>query len=218
MSMYKIIETILRFIYPSRCVFCEEIIALGEEGHICRYCDMEINYISYDKEPKLYVFEYDDITRFSILRLKYSNKRQYAKTFAKMMAKKFEMIEHLEYDCIINVPMYKKKKKKRGYDQAELIAKDLSDILNIEFEKENLVRIKNTLPQSKVSFEQRQTNVKNVFKVLDPDRIEGKNIILVDDIYTTGNTLNECAKELKQAGANNICYFTLAKTSKKQNL
>lgn len=83
--MYKILNYILRFLYPERCIFCEEIIPLGENEQICPYCDMDINYIIDDKEPNLSVFAYDDITRFSILRLKYHNKKQYAKTFAKMM-------------------------------------------------------------------------------------------------------------------------------------
>ena len=123
-----------------------------------------------------------------------------------------------KYDYIICVPMYIKKKKKRGYDQAELIAEELSKLCNIPIEKGNLIRTKNTLAQSKVSFEDRAKNVKGVFKVLNPDKIKNKNILLIDDIYTTGNTINYCGKALKQAGANNICYFTLAKVIYKQNL
>lgn len=123
-------------------------------------------------------------------------------------------IDISKYDYIINVPMYVKKKKKRGYDQAELIADHLSNLIGIPLEKDNLIRTKNTLPQSKVSFEEREQNVKDVFSVLNKDKIFGKNILLIDDIYTTGNTLNQCAKELKKAGAGEICYFTLAKTIK----
>ncbi len=214
----KIFNNILDFIYPNKCVFCQEVMPLDEKDGICKYCYMDIDFIIDDKEPTLSVFSYDETTRFSILRLKYYNKRQYAKVFAKMMYNKLLKIDTKKYDYIICVPMYIKKKKKRGYDQAELIAEELSKLCNIPIEKGNLIRTKNTLAQSKVSFEDRAKNVKGVFKVLNPDKIKNKNILLIDDIYTTGNTINYCGKALKQAGANNICYFTLAKVIYKQNL
>lgn len=214
----KIFNKILDFIYPNKCVFCEEIIPLNEDDNICKYCYAEIDFITDDKEPSLAVFCYDDITRFSILRLKYNNRREYAKIFAKMMYNKLVKIDIKKYDYIICVPMYIKKKKKRGYDQAELIAEELSKLCNIPIEKGNLIRTKNTLAQSKVSFDERAKNVKDVFEVLNPNIIKGKNILLIDDIYTTGNTINNCGKALKEAGANNICYFTLAKVIYKKDL
>ena len=216
--MIKIlINKILDFIYPNKCIFCEEIIPMGEEKDICKYCHLDINFICNDKEPNLAVFYYDDITRFSILRLKYYNQKQYAKVFAKMMYNKLCNIDMEKYDYIISVPMYLKKKKKRGYDQAEIIGIELSKLTNIPFEKDNLIRTKNTLAQSKVSFEDRYENVKNVFSVLNRDRIKDKNILLIDDIYTTGSTINNCAKALKESGANYICYFTLAKVLYNKN-
>ncbi len=216
--MFKnIINKLLDFIYPNKCIFCEDIIPMGEEKDICKYCYMDINFINDDKEPNLSVFYYDDITRFSILRLKYYNQSQYAKVFAKMMYNKLEKFDIDKYDYIVAVPMYIKKKKKRGYDQAELIAQELSKLCKIPFEKNNLIRIKNTLPQSKVSFEDRAKNVKDVFKVINKGNIKDKNILLIDDIYTTGNTINYCAIELKAAGANNICYFTLSKVLYNKN-
>lgn len=215
----NILNTILDFIYPNKCIFCEEIIPLGEEKDICKYCYMDINFIYGDNEPNLSVFYYDDITRFSIFRLKYNNKKQYAKIFAKLMYNKISKIDTIHYDYIIAVPMYLKKKKKRGYDQAEEIAKHLSNFTNIPIQTNNLIRTKNTLPQSKVSYEQRKNNVKDVFKITNPHIIKNKNILLIDDIYTTGNTINYCKKALKNAGANNICCFTLAKVNpKKYNL
>lgn len=204
-------NNLLDFIYPNRCAFCEEVIPLNEKDNICKYCYTDIHFINDDKEPNLSVFSYDDVTRFSILRLKYYNKIMYAKIFGKMMYNKLIKIDIQKYDCIVYVPMYIKKKKKRGYDQAELIANELSKLCNIPVERENLIRTKNTLAQSKVSFEDRGKNVKDVFKVLNADKIKNKNILLIDDIYTTGNTINYCGKALKEAGANYICYFTLAK-------
>lgn len=214
----KIFDSILNFIYPNRCVFCQEIMAINEEDCICKYCYTDIDFICDDEEPKLSVFSYDEKTRYAIFRLKYHNQKQYAKVFAKMMYYKLLKIDISKYDYIIYVPMYIKKKKKRGYDQAEVIACELSKLCGIPIENNNLIRIKNTLPQSKVSFEKRSENVKDAFYVKNPSRINNKNILLIDDIYTTGNTINYCAKELKKAGANNICYFTLAKTIYKKDL
>ena len=214
----KIFDSILNFIYPNRCVFCQEIMAINEEDCICKYCYTDIDFICDDQEPKLAVFSYDEKTRYAIFRLKYDNQKQYAKVFAKMMYYKLLKIDISKYDYIIYVPMYIKKKKKRGYDQAEVIACELSKLCGIPIENNNLIRIKITLPQSKVSFEKRSENVKDAFYVKNPSRINNKNILLIDDIYTTGNTINYCAKELKKAGANNICYFTLAKTIYKKDL
>ncbi|WP_317367754.1 ComF family protein [uncultured Tyzzerella sp.] len=213
----KIFNKILDFIYPNKCVFCEEIIPLNEDDSICKYCYMNIDFITDDKEPNLSVFCYDDVTRFSILRLKYNNMREYSKVFAKMMYNKLSKIDIKKYDYIICVPMYFKKKKKRGYDQAELIAEELSKLCNIPIQKENLIRNKNTLAQSKVSFDERGINVKGVFEVLNTGIIKDKNILLIDDIYTTGSTINNCGKVLREAGANNICYFTLAKVVHKED-
>ncbi|WP_250277759.1 ComF family protein [[Clostridium] colinum] len=216
--LLKILNKILDFLYPNKCIFCEEVMPMGEEESICKYCYMNINFICDDKEPNLSVFYYDEATRFSILRLKYNNQKQYAKVFAKIMYNKLTKIDLNKYDFIICVPMHSKKKKKRGYDQAEVIAKELSKLTNIPFEENNLIRTKNTLPQSKVSFEDRSKNVKGVFRVINPDNIKNKNILLIDDIYTTGNTINNCGKELKKAGANSICYFTLAKVDYNKDL
>lgn len=208
--MKYLINIILDLIYPNRCIFCDEIIEMGEEGDICKYCSMDIDYI-YNDEEDISVFSYDDITRYSILRLKYYQQKQYAKVFAKMMYEKMLKIDLKGYDFIICVPMHKKKKKKRGYDQAEEIGKELSKISNIPIEQDNLIRIKNTLPQSKVSFYDRAKNVKGVFKVLNPERLKGKSILLIDDIYTTGSTIKFCKQELKNIGAKEVKCFTLSK-------
>ncbi len=216
--MKYLINMLLSLIYPNRCIFCDEIIPMGEDEYICKYCNMDIDYVYNDEDANICVFYYDNITRYSILRLKYYEQRQYAKTFAKMMYEKMIRIDLKGYDYIICVPMHKKKKKKRGYDQAEEIGKELSKLTNIQLEKDNLIRIKNTLPQSKVSFEDRRKNVKGVFKVLKPEVIKDKNILLIDDIYTTGSTIKYCKEELKNAGAKEVCCFTLAKVIYNKNL
>lgn len=208
-------EKILNIIYPRKCIFCQDIIPINEDDFICKYCYMDINFIIQDKEPNLSVFEYDEKTRFAIHRLKYFNRPDYAKYFAEMMYLKFSKIEHLEYDFVIFVPMYKFKKKKRGYDQAELLAKEFAKLANINFLPNNLIRIKNTIAQSKVSFEERKTNLLGAFAIEDRDLFKDKNILIIDDIFTTGNTLYQCAKEIEKAHPKNISFFTLAKVFNK---
>lgn len=208
----NVIDIMLKVVYPQKCIFCKEVINFNEDNFMCKNCDTEINYITTDKEPSISVFEYNEITKYSIYRLKYFNKPYYSKYFAKLMYLKLSKLNYKNYDLIVNVPMHLKKKKKRGYDQAELLAIELSKLSNIKTEKNCLIRIKNTIAQSKISLEERKENVEGIFKVKDKDIVKNKNILLIDDIYTTGNTIYQCAKELKNAGANNICIFTLAKS------
>ena len=107
--------------------------------------------------------------------------------------------------------MYKPKQSVRGYNQSELIAKELFKELDISYEKNNLIKIKDTKTQSKLNKTQRIENIKEAFIIKDDAKIKDKRVILVDDIYTTGNTVNECSKVLKKAGAKEIIVVTIAK-------
>ena len=110
--------------------------------------------------------------------------------------------------------MYKKKKNQRGYNQSELIAKEIAKkIENIEYRNDILLKIKNTARQSSLNKEQRKENIKNAYLIKSSNKeyILNKNILIFDDIYTTGSTANECAKMLKEAGAKNIGILTIAK-------
>ena len=114
-----------------------------------------------------------------------------------------------KYDIIIPVPMYKNKKSARGYNQAELLAQELQDIT--PYKKGILLKIKDTKKQSTLNKQEREQNLIGAYKIQNGEIIQNKNIILLDDIYTTGSTANECSKILKQAGANKICVLTIAK-------
>lgn len=207
----KIFKNILNIIYPPKCIFCQEIIPINQDDFICQDCYVDLDFIFDDKEPSLSVFKYNEKSKYAIHRFKYYNRKDYAKFFAKMMALKFNKINHLDYDFVVFVPMHKNKKKKRGYDQAELLAKEFSKLTNINFLGENIIRIKNTIPQSKVTFEERKTNVLNCFEVLNNSLFENKNILIVDDIFTSGNTIFQCIKEINKCNPKNISFFTLAK-------
>ena len=109
------------------------------------------------------------------------------------------------------VPISKKRYKLRGYNQSSLLAKEFAEIFNLEFDKEVLIKIKNNPRQSTLSQEERFLNTQGVYKINKNAKIINKNILLLDDVFTTGATCNECAKVLKEAGAKKVGVFTIAK-------
>ena len=99
----------------------------------------------------------------------------------------------------------------RGYNQTELFSKQIADNLGIKYDEFALIKIANNKRQSSLKVAERKNNVKGVFKVLNKENIQNKNVILIDDIYTTGATLEECARVLKAAGAKSVLGFIIAK-------
>ena len=112
---------------------------------------------------------------------------------------------------IIPVPVSKRRKKDRGYNQTELIAKEISKELNIEYVKDVLYKSKDTIAQSKLNKEQREENAKGVYEIKNNQRVNNKRILLIDDIYTTGSTVRECSKILNKVNPKKIGIFTIAK-------
>lgn len=118
-----------------------------------------------------------------------------------------------EFDLIVPVPLHPAKRFRRGYNQSELISKVLSKEFSRPVFSRALLKTKNTLPQTGLSKKMRKQNLKNSFVACDKARLSGKSILLVDDIMTTGTTLEACAKELKRAGAKRVSGFTLARAT-----
>ena len=113
--------------------------------------------------------------------------------------------------ALIPVPLFKRKLKKRGFNQAEEIAKELSRVLKIPLISDNLIKTKETPPQVNLSEKEREENLKNAFFCKNPALIKQKKIFLIDDVYTTGSTMEECAKTLKQSGAKEIWGIVVAR-------
>lgn len=114
-------------------------------------------------------------------------------------------------DIIIPVPISKKRNKQRGYNQSLLIARELSKKANIELVNNCLYKTKNVIEQSKLSKEERIENIQDVYEVKRQGKLVNKKILLVDDIFTTGSTANECCKMLNEANAKEIYVLTIAK-------
>jgi competence protein ComFC len=115
-----------------------------------------------------------------------------------------------ECHLLIPVPLHKSRYRERGFNQSEIIAEEISKITDVPVLKNALKRKKNTKDQTNLSPQQREENVSGAFAVTQPEMVNGKRIILVDDVITTGATLNECARMLKQAGAEKILAMTIA--------
>ncbi|MCH8942113.1 MAG: ComF family protein [Bacteroidetes bacterium] len=152
-----------------------------------------------------YIFENDKELQHIIHSIKYSNKFAVGKRLGEMIAEiRGNEIKTWNIDLIVPVPLHHLKKANRGYNQSFYIAKGLGKSLNIPVNQSILKRVKFTQTQTTLTLVERQENVGNAFKVKKTKLVEGKNILIIDDVITTGATQNECAKVLKEDGANKI--------------
>lgn len=163
-------------------------------------------------EKMIYCFEYKGIVRKCMLQYKFFDKAYLSNFFSYQVLKNKKIYEMLKtYDIIIPVPMDKIKRAKRGYNQTELITNIISKSGIIETNNNILDKIKLTETQSTLKKYDRKNNVKNSYIVKLPNEVKNRNIVLFDDIYTTGATVNEISQKLKEAGAKEILVIVIAK-------
>lgn len=187
------------------CLKCGKTID-NEEEEFCQDCS---------KIPKSYkrgypLFEYTEGIKKALYDFKYKNQRQYASFFAKSISQYYgKQLCKLNIDGLIPVPVHKQKRRSRGYNQAELLARELSKQLQIPMYSKYLVRQINTNPQKELNDISRMKNLKNAFKI-GKNTIKLKKVLLVDDIYTSGATIEACTKVLMKAGVEEIYYTSVA--------
>lgn len=188
------------------CLKCGD--SISHKGNYCLACKKEIclNY-EFARAP----FEYVGNVKTIVQNLKYSNGKWLAKYMAAFLAQEYENM-NLETDVIIPVPMHKQKLKIRGYNQTELLAKELSAKINVAYSFNNLIKTRETTTQTKLNKAERLENLAGSFEVVNREEIVNKNILLIDDVFTTGATIEETSKILKFAGANKIYVLTFAHT------
>ena len=156
----------------------------------------------------VYIFEYKKI-RNLLLKYKFNNRSYLNKFFGSIILENKKAVGFMKsYDIIIPVPTHKVKFNKRGYNQVALMLKNLN---SKKVQEDILLKIKHTKAQSTLSLKQRALNIKNVYYLSNPVKIKNKKVLIIDDVYTTGNTLNECSKVLKENGANYVGILTIAK-------
>lgn len=195
----------LNFIAEPRCKKCGKQIESKEEEY-CRDCRTKKHY--YDRGISL--IENKGEGKSSVYAIKYRNKREYAEFYADEIKIRYEYeISLWGANLMIPVPLHKKKLRKRGYNQAKVIADDLGEKLLIPVKEKALSRIKNTIPLKTLHGEERKKCLKDAF-VADTALVKGKVVVLVDDIYTTGSTIDECSKELISKGASKVYFITIS--------
>lgn len=212
------INHILNIFYPNVCGICGKV----NKNDICPKCRRKLNQIKICKKhiylkknytTHMYIFNYNDLIRKNLISYKFYNQAYRYKSFANFIIKDKKIYKFVKkYDIIIPVPISKKRILKRGYNQSELITREIGRCEpNIKTSNSILYKIKNTLPQSSLNKKARQYNLKNAYEVRNSEMIKEKKVLLFDDIYTTGSTVNECAKVLKNAGASEVNVLTIAK-------
>lgn len=215
-----IYEKILDYFFPQVCGICGKL----SKNSLCDKCKIKLEkefkytYKNFIKNKNFseqyYFFEYKNLVRRLILDIKFNKKPYICKTFAYFLEKCAKNLENLKkYDIIIVVPLSRKRKLERGYNQSLMVANIISQKTGIKIQKNILYKIRNTVPQSTLNKEEREANSKGVYKAKNTEKIKNKKILIIDDIYTTGSTLNECAKTLIENGIKkeNIGVLTLAK-------
>jgi ComF family protein len=160
-------------------------------------------------------FIYDDMIKRLILSLKYDDNGFVARAVAPYMSATLmnELPRSYSEYNLIPVPLCKTRLRRRGYNQSELLAQEITEYVNIPLIRNALFRVKKTAPQKNMTPLQRAENLKDAFAVINADLIKGKKIILVDDVYTTGATTGECVRVLRKAGAMQVKILTVAVVS-----
>lgn len=187
-----------------RCKKCGKPIR-QKEAEFCYDCERED--LCYEQGRSLWIHKMP--VSSSIYAFKYKNRRVYGEVYGREMAKTFRKIIRLwEIDVIVPVPLHRKKQKKRGYNQAEILAKEIGFRVGIPVDTTLIERKKNTVPQKEFTRKERKKNLKNAFEVTG--KVEGKRVLIIDDIYTTGSTIDSISILLKKAGAEKTYFLTIS--------
>ena len=231
----------LDVLYPRHCFACDKSLHEEENTYICERClDIIIKteakrcskcglklgsgITSSSKgcpgckndnlkfEKCFFVSDNTEPVRTLIYQFKYKKHMCLAAPLGTLLTNLLHQKTICEIDFVVPVPLHWKKKQERGFNQSELMAKKICKKFSIPISINNLHRVKNTLSQTQLSRLQRQKNVKGAFEVKIPEKFFQKNVLLVDDVLTTGMTASECAKSLKNAGTNKVFLIALARS------
>ncbi len=198
------------------CAICEK-----ETSRFLNICDDCILLLDKKNAPVVRNFRYVDdayscyvynqVMADIIYRYKFGGKRYLKYALAELMCEKILEERLYKYvDLIISVPVHKDTLNRRGFNQVELLEDIISEQFSIDQSKNNLIKIKSTREQTELSVLERTKNLLDVFFINRPEEIENQRVLLLDDIITTGSTLDECAKILKNRGAENIIALSVA--------
>lgn len=234
----KFIGYILDLLFPPRCIFCNHIMSPGTILEVCGNCRQRLPFVrgkvcnvcgqpigthygveccsDCRNEPHYFVqgasaLEYRGLVRKAVIRYKFRGKRRYAKTLGILISDRIKQMTNWPiFDMIVYTPLYKRKQASRGFNQAALLAGTIAEQLHIALGREVLIKIKDTLPQSALDRSKRKQNIRNAIRIDCNCMIAGMNVLLIDDVYTTGTTVDECCRVLMKAGAKAVYIATAA--------
>ena len=229
MPLPAIFSDFTGLLFPRVCLACQEPLARGED-HICTECRAQLPYTDYHRLPptenplgrrfwgKLPVTHALSYLRFQkhgrvqhlLHQLKYRGQQDVGRVLGRWYGQELTEAGYSTFDLIVPVPLHARKLAKRGYNQADSFAAGLSAGLHCPWEPEALRRTAHTDSQTRKNRLQRWQNVETVFVVAQPDRIIGQHVLVVDDVLTTGATLEACAAVLLAAGAREVSIATIA--------
>lgn len=218
------------FIFPSRCIYCGSL--TGDDIHCCedckekichiekpcRFCGAEESDCTCRKRVKEYSmitapFYFLDFQKHAVHSLKFYRDTQVKSEMAKEMCQCIKRdFGDVHFDFVIGVPVTRKRHNERGFNQADLLAKEISENLSIPFKKNVIDKIFDNPPQHETSGRFREGNVVGVYDISKNANVYNKTILLIDDVKTTSSTLNECARVLKIYGASHVFCSTFAVT------
>ena len=240
MSLAEVLHDLSAVIFPPQCLGCAEIIDQGDGRIFCPSCESRIHFITgsichicgttfpdspadnhlcgecLEKKPHFSharaIFSYEDVILNSIHQFKYKNDISTGEMLASFMADfSFPDIDFSDYSLMMPVPLHIKRLRERGFNQSLILARAIGRKKHIPVNFSLLKRHKYTLTQTGYHKQERKQNIRGAFEVTDSKKITGSNILLIDDVYTTGATVNECAKILMKAGAQKVSVLTLAR-------
>jgi ComF family protein len=232
--------TVLNFFYPEICQLCQTERATAKSGFVCSNCWQQVRFIRAPFCERCGLpFEGDITTKFEctncremdlhfssarssvvaktavleiIHRYKYSRHLWFENFLADLLLREaLPVLENQKWDFIAPVPLFPTKEREREFNQAERLANHLSQATKIPVNTKLIRRVQPTLTQTRLTKEQRASNMKNAFAIRDGVKLNGEKIILLDDVFTTGATTSACAKILKSAGAGDVCVWTVAR-------
>lgn len=200
----------LVYIREPRCKKCSKPIEFIEN----EYC-VDCQHSNFAYTYGLSLWAYNKYIKHSIANFKNNNKREFADYYIDEIIKVYgDKIRSMNIDALVPVPLHKSKYMKRGYNQAEILAKGISDMLNIKLISDLIIREKKTLSQKDLNDRDRFKNLQSAFRINDNKyksySKQFRNIMLVDDIYTTGSTIESCSKVLLSYGVEKIYFITLS--------
>lgn len=217
----------LELFFPPLCICCENKL-IANEKHLCLSCLLSLPKTNHASTPNNKLEEYfagrfpfEHIISFAyftkggiiqkiIHELKYKNNPELGIFLGKLCGKEIcEIQSFANIDILIPVPIHKKRLRKRGYNQSLMITKGISDITGKPIDSDNLVRKINNPSQTKSSRFERWKNTEGIFEIIDISRFENKHLLLIDDVVTTGSTLEACAKLILKSNNSRISILTI---------